>query len=288
MVTARLDGHLFGFDLASGAPEGALEELEGRFSSYVMIDLHCHFLPGIDDGAQTMEEALSLARAAVSNGIRHAVMTPHIHAGVFENKKSLIEQQVGYFRTALCQAKISLSISVGAEARIGPELIELIEGDELPFLGRFGGEKVMLLELPHSHVPVGADRLVAWLRAKAIRPLIAHPERNKDVMRSIDHLRPLTALGCLLQVTAGSLTGHFGPQARRVAVQLLEEELIFAVATDAHNLEHRPPDLAAGRAEVERLTNAVVADLLTRTNPARLLGLSAATLAGPLQFVAQA
>jgi len=252
-----------------------------------MIDLHCHFLPGIDDGAQTMEEALALARAAADDGIRHAVMTPHIHAGVFENRKSEIERQVGHFRAALSLAEINLSISVGAEARIGPELIELIESDELPFLGRLGGEKVLLLELPHSHVPVGSDRLVAWLRARGIRPLIAHPERNKDVMRSIDRIRPLTVLGCLLQVTAGSLTGHFGANAQRIAVQLLEEELVFAIATDAHNLEHRPPELAAGRAEVQRLTNAATAELLTRTNPARLLGLSAATLAGPLQFVAQ-
>jgi protein-tyrosine phosphatase len=238
-----------------------------------MIDLHCHFLPGIDDGAETAEQALDLCRAAVADGIAHAVMTPHIHAGVFENRKSLIESHVLEFRALLMRSGIPLSISAGAEVRIGPELIEMLEEDEVPFLGAVGADKVLLLELPHGQVPVGADRLVGWLRARGIRPLIAHPERNKDVMRSLDKIYPFVALGCLLQVTAGSLTGRFGAQAQQRAREMLEKDWVFAVATDAHNLEHRPPELAAGRAAVEKLADADLAEALTRTNPARLLGL---------------
>jgi protein-tyrosine phosphatase len=236
-----------------------------------MIDLHCHFLPGIDDGAATVEESLDLARAAVANGIAHAVMTPHIHAGVFENRKQLIETHVEKFRAALRRAEVPLAISAGAEVRIGPELIDLLQEDAIPFIGELGSDKIMLLELPHGSVPVGADRLISWLRARGIRPLIAHPERNKDIMRNLDKIRPFVGAGCLLQVTAGSLTGRFGPQAQQSARAMLEADWVFAVATDAHNLEHRPPELAQGRDVIERLLGAEEAAALTRINPSKLL-----------------
>jgi len=238
-----------------------------------MIDLHCHFLPGIDDGAATFEEAFALARAAVADGITHAVMTPHMHPGVFENRKSAITSHVARLRARLVEERIPLRILPGAEVRIGPELIDLLEQDEIPFIGTLGADRVMLLELPHGQVPVGSDRLVAWLRARGIRPLIAHPERNKDVMRNLDKIRPFVDAGCLLQVTAGSLTGAFGPQARQRAVEMLEEDWVFVLSTDAHNLEHRPPQLAAGRAVVERLGGPALAGALTEGNAARLLGL---------------
>lgn len=240
-----------------------------------MIDLHCHFLPEIDDGAASLEEALALARASVADGITHAVMTPHIHAGVFENRKSVIEGKVAQFLACLVKARIALNISMGAEVRIGPELMDLVELGEVPFLGTLGKDQILLLELPHGQVPVGSDRLVKWLRSRGIRPMIAHPERNKDVMRTLDKIRPFVDAGCLLQVTAGSVTGRFGPQAQLRARQMIEEDWVFALATDAHNLEHRPPELAAGRAAVEKLMDASVAHALTYANPARLLGLHA-------------
>lgn len=236
-----------------------------------MIDLHCHFLPEIDDGAASLAEALALARASVADGITHAVMTPHIHAGVFENRKSVIASHVNRFRARLVEARIPLRISMGAEVRIGPELMDLLEEDEVPFLGSLGKDKVLLLELPHGQVPVGSDRLVKWLRSRGIRPLIAHPERNKDVMRNLDKIRPFVDAGCLLQVTAGSITGRFGAQAQLRARQMLEEDWIFALATDAHNLEHRPPELGAGRAEIVKLADERTAQALTLANPARLL-----------------
>jgi protein-tyrosine phosphatase len=253
-----------------------------------VIDLHCHFLPGIDDGAQSMDDALALARRAVADGIRHAVMTPHIHPGVFENHRDGIKAAIAQFRKALLEAGIALSVSLGAEIRLGPEVIQMIEDGALPAIGTLGGEAVVLLELPHGHIPVGTDRLVAWLRSRGYRPLIAHPERNKEIMRSVEKVYAFTAAGCLLQVTAGSLTGLFGVPAQTCALRLLEEELVFAVSTDAHNLEHRPPVLSEARAAIAQMAGVATADALTRINPARVIGLSAHTLAGPLQFSALA
>lgn len=237
-----------------------------------MIDLHCHYLPGIDDGAQTLDEALALARAAVADGITHAVMTPHVHIGVFENRAAGIAAAAAAFRAALSQYGIDLTISAGGEVRIGAELIELLGEGELPFLGRLGSERVMLLEFPHGQVPVGAERFTAWLRRQGVLPLIAHPERNKDVMRDLARLDPFIEQGCLLQVTAGSLIGNFGNLAQRRARELLDRGDIFAVATDAHNLANRPPVLTAARAFVAAAAGEVTAAALTYGNPLALLG----------------
>lgn len=236
-----------------------------------MIDLHCHYLPGIDDGAQTLEESLALARAAVADGITHAVMTPHVHVGVFDNRTQDIEHAVARFRDALTQHDIRLQISAGGEVRIGAELIELLAAGDLPFLGVYQQQRVILLELPHGQVPVGADRFTAWLRKQGVLPLIAHPERNKDVMRSLAKLDPFIEQGCLLQVTAGSLVGSFGEVAQRRARELLDRGDIFALATDAHNLENRPPMLTAARAFVAADAGDAVADTLTRRNPLSVL-----------------
>lgn len=236
-----------------------------------MIDLHCHYLPGIDDGAQTLDEALALARAAVADGITHAVMTPHVHAGVYENRAAGIAAAVAQFRVALAQHGIALAISAGGEVRIGSEIIEMLAAHEIPFLGRLRGERVMLLEMPHGNLPVGAEKFTGWLRKQGVVPLIAHPERNKDVMRNLAKLAPFIEQGCLLQVTAGSLVGHFGAVAERIARELLDRGDIFAVATDAHNLETRPPVMQAARAFLLADAGENAARALTWSNPGSLL-----------------
>ena len=237
-----------------------------------MIDLHCHYLPGVDDGAQSLDESLALARAAVADGITHAVMTPHVHVGVYGNHAKNIAPAVEHFRAALVQHGIPLAISAGGEVRIGSELIEMLAAGEIPFLGQLHGQRVMLLEMPHGSVPVGAERFTAWLRRQGVLPLIAHPERNKDVMRDLAKLDPFIEQGCLLQVTAGSLVGHFGKAAERRARELLDRGDIFAVATDAHNMEDRPPVMTAARALVAAEAGEAAAQSLTHGNPLSLLG----------------
>ena len=237
-----------------------------------MIDLHCHYLPGIDDGAQTLDESLALARAAVADGITHAVMTPHIHAGMFANNAASIRAATLSFQVALAKHDIALAISAGGEVRIGPEIIEWVAAGEIPFLGQLDGRQVILLEMPHGHLPVGADRLTAWLLKQNIIPLIAHPERNKDVMRKLAKLDPFLEQGCLLQVTAGSLLGRFGPVAQKRAREVLDRGEIFAVATDAHNLENRPPLLTEARALLLATAGEEAAHVLTYSNAFALLG----------------
>ena len=236
-----------------------------------MIDLHCHYLPGIDDGAQTLEEALDLARAALASGIRTAVMTPHVHPGRYENSAPSIRRLCAAFQRVLVHRDIPLDIRCGGEVRISADILPMLERDQIPFLGTLEGYRVMLLEFPHSHLILGADKLVAWLLARRIRPLIAHPERNKDVMRQVDKVRPFVEMGCMLQLTGASVTGQFGKPAQECAMALIERGWATVVATDAHNLKHRPPSLDLAYQALVKIGGQTFAQDLTERMPARII-----------------
>ena len=137
----------------------------------------------------------------------------------------------------------------------------------MPFLGTLDGFKVMLLEFPHSHLPVGADKFVAWLIAHNIRPMIAHPERNKDVMRDPSKVRPFVEQGCLLQVTADAVTGEFGELCAARAKEFLERGWVSVLASDAHDTVDRPPRIAPGRDAAARIVGAEEALRLTQGMP---------------------
>lgn len=238
-----------------------------------MIDLHCHLLPGVDDGPDTLEESLQLARLAVANGITHSVLTPHIHPGRYENQLSTLRPLLAAFREALAERQVDLQLTLGGEVRLGLEAIAMINQEEVPMLGQENGFRIMLLEFPHSHVLPGSDKLVRHLLDRKIRPMIAHPERNKDVMRSLDKLLPFLEAGCLLQVTAGSLVGDFGGPAQQRAVEMLERGWVTVLASDAHNAKYRPPNLEPGRAAAARLIGEAAANDLVQRRPASILGL---------------
>ncbi len=242
-----------------------------------MIDLHSHLLPGIDDGATDLDDALALARLAVADGIELSVVTPHVHLERYANDRMSVAEAAARFAEELERAGIALQLRAAGEVRIGPEMVEMLERDQIPFLGSLGGYRVVLLEFPHGGLPVGAERFVRWLIAQKVRPLIAHPERNRELMRDVSRIRPYLDMGCLLQVTAGSLLGQFGVAAQAAAETWLADDCVFALATDAHDLQHRRPNLGVARALLESRGQHELAARLTRTNPARLLGLAASS-----------
>lgn len=236
-----------------------------------MIDLHCHMLPGIDDGARNMVDALGMARMAVKEGTTSVVLTPHVYDGVYKNPLSEVIPVYHQLKVALAEADLPLTLHLGGEVHMSEHVPDLLERGELPFVGQYNGERIVLLEMPHGFVPAGAVKFVEWLRSKSIRPLIAHPERNKDVMRSPEKLNPFVALGCGLQVTAGSLTGNFGAQAQRLSWQILERNLCFCVASDGHNQAARPPVLKSAYEAVLNRLGFEKADRLFRSNVLSIL-----------------
>lgn len=212
-----------------------------------MIDLHCHLLPGIDDGAESIDQALAMARLAVANGITHALMTPHIQPGRYDNAMDVIAGKVKQFQVILDEAGVPLRIGVGSEVRVSIESLQMIVDGQVPYLGELDGFHVLLLEFPHGQIIPGTEKLVAKLLDRKIRPMIAHPERNKDVIRKLEKIRPFVEAGCMLQVTAGSVAGNFGEPARQTAMAMLENGWVDILASDAHDLIHRPPELEPGR-----------------------------------------
>ena len=211
-----------------------------------MIDIHCHLLPGVDDGARDMSESLAMARAAYENGIRFSIVTPHIHPGRYENSTQTISGSLARFKLALSKAGIPLKLGMAAEVRLSPEILPMLERDQIPFLGEHDGYRIMLLEFPHSHIPPGADQLVEKLLEMNVRPVIAHPERNKDVIRKYSKIEPFIEMGCYLQLTASAVAGHFGKKSHKSALQLLGSDAFMMLATDAHDLKGRYPELREG------------------------------------------
>jgi protein-tyrosine phosphatase len=236
-----------------------------------MIDIHCHLLPGIDDGPESLAEALDMARIAVANGIEVAHVTPHLHPGRWDNDLPKIAAAVDAYRAALAEAGIPLELGFAAEVRLDYEILPLIEAGRVPFLGTLEGYRVMLLEFPHSHVPVGADRFVAWMLAHDIRPLIAHPERNKDLMRDPDKLEPFVRAGCLLQITADAVTGGFGELCALRAREFLQHGWVSVIASDAHDTTERPPRIAPGRDAAALIVGEEEALRMTRGTPQRIV-----------------
>ena len=237
-----------------------------------MIDLHCHLLPGIDDGPESLDEAIALAAHAVKSGITYAVVTPHVHIGRYENDLPSIRRDLAKFQAQLDSLKIPLRLGLGGEVRLGAEIMDLIAETRIPFLGERDGYKILLLEFPHGYIPLGADKFVAWLLKNRIRPLIAHPERNREIMDDVNKLTPFVTMGCMLQLTAGSVEGRFGEHARQRAVDLLRRGWVSVLASDAHNLEHRPPELEPGRRAAAEIIGELESWKLVRDTPLSILG----------------
>jgi len=212
-----------------------------------MIDIHAHVLPGIDDGAKDMDEALALLRLAVADGVTRMVVTPHLHIGRFNNFNRNISNEFDVLLQAVNEHNINIELAYAAEIRLDSEIIPLLSGDKLPLYGEYNNKRYMLLELPHSHIPAGCDMLVKYLLRKNIIPVIAHPERNRDLLKDPRKIAPFVRLGCWFQLTASSIEGKFGDECRSLAMQYLEQDIIHVVASDTHSVKRRPPELSRAK-----------------------------------------
>lgn len=202
-----------------------------------MIDLHCHLLPGLDDGPASVEDSLAMARAAVSAGISGVVCTPHQFDGRYANPRRRVLEAVESFRAALAREKIPLEIRPGAEVRLHPELIGRLDRGEILTYGDAG--RAILVELPHEAVPPGARELIFQLRLKGLTVVLAHPERNRVFLAEPERLEEFAGGGIVLQVTADSLEGGFGPDVKKLAERILGDGFDVVVATDAHRASGR-------------------------------------------------
>ena len=229
-----------------------------------MIDLHCHVLPGIDDGPKTLEESVALARAAAEAGTRIIVATPHV-SWRYPNESDTIARLTGELNERLSAEGIALEVRPWAE--IAMTRAREIEEQELQQL-TIGKGPWVLLEPPFSPVVTGLEGVVGELNSAGHRVLLAHPERCPAFHREPRTLEALLRGGALSSITASSLTGHFGGQVRRFARRLMSEGMVHNVASDAHDPLKRPPGTSAQLAQAgfEQL-----AEWLTQTVPEAIL-----------------
>lgn len=201
-----------------------------------MIDIHSHILPGIDDGAQTIEDSIEMAKAAVNEGITTIIATPHHKNNQFNNLKSSILIEVNDLNNVLKQENIPLTVLPGQEVRIYGEVLEDYYKEEILTLNH---TKYLFIEFPSSSVPRYAERLLYELQTEGIIPIIVHPERNKELQEKPDLLYQFVKNGALTQVTASSVAGYFGKNVKKFSEQLIEHNLTHFVASDAHNVHNR-------------------------------------------------
>ncbi|MBM7551674.1 tyrosine-protein phosphatase [Thalassobacillus pellis] len=202
-----------------------------------MIDIHCHILPGVDDGAQTLEESLAMVREAIDQGIDTIVATPHHFDGRYENHKLDVLQQVQELNYEIQRAGLDMTIMPGQEIRLYGEMAEELKRDELLPINVESG--YVFVEMPSDQVPTYAKQLLLDILRTGYKPIIVHPERNKKFMQEPGILYELVKNGAYTQVTAGSVAGKFGKSVQKFTHQLIEHNLTHLIASDAHNVKNR-------------------------------------------------
>jgi protein-tyrosine phosphatase len=229
-----------------------------------VIDLHCHVLPGIDDGPGTFAGSLAMARAAADAGVRTLVATPHVNWR-YENDANTIGELVDALSERLAVEGVELELRGGAE--IAMTKIAEMEEAELERL-RLGGGDWLLVEPPFSPVAGALEAIVQEVQRHGHRVLLAHPERCPALHRDPRMLGSMVRAGVLTSITAGSLVGRFGSTVRHFALRLVQEELVHNVASDAHDVTDRAPGIAA---ELEQAGLAALGEWLTEAVPAAIL-----------------
>ncbi|MEH7159003.1 tyrosine-protein phosphatase [Neobacillus drentensis] len=201
-----------------------------------MVDLHCHILPGVDDGARDLSESVKMAKKAIEQGIHTIVATPHHLNNRYENPKQSIIDRVEELNRALREEKIDLTVLPGQETRIYGEMVAGYEAAEILPINH---TQYVLIEFSSSQVPRYTEKLFFDLQTKGLVPVVVHPERNQQIIEQPEILYNLVEKGALTQVTAASICGDFGKKIKTFSLQLIEANLTHFIASDAHNTVNR-------------------------------------------------
>ena len=231
-----------------------------------MIDLHCHILPGVDDGPATLDEAVAMCRLAAEDGCATMVATPHQrHPSFSAVPRRRLEEVCVELVSALDGV---IEVRLGAEVRVDSELLLDLEREPSEVIP-LAGSRYLLLELGRTEAEPSPEDLVHELRVAGWRPVLAHPEMIHWL--ELDRLVDLVEDGALLQITAAALLNEFGRLPHVRVWTLLEEGLVHFIASDSHSPTWRPPGLSTAFAAIERRLGAALARQLLVDNPARVL-----------------
>ena len=232
------------------------------------VDVHCHCLPNLDDGPQSLEEAIALCRSLVADHVATVVATPH-QLGYFEDctRGEVIRQATHVLNAELAARGIDLVVLPGAEVRVDDRIDELLARDEVLTLADAGVH--VLLELPWD-ILIDIEPLLVQFSLRGVHAILAHPERNLPLLRHPQLLQRWLTCGVGLQITAASLLGDWGRRARRAAWELVTQGQRICIATDAHD-ESQPHGMTAAFHTVAARLGSDLAHLVCVENPARVI-----------------
>ena len=235
-----------------------------------MIDIHCHILPQIDDGPSSWSTSLNMCRQAVANGINTIIATPHTFNGVYHNKPKDIEEKVKILNQKIKENNIPIKILPGSEVHLSADVIEAIKKKEILTLNK---SNYILLEFPHTQIPLHIEEILFQIQIMGITPIISHVERNLKFQQKPDLLSRLIQRGALAQITAASLCGIFGPIPKKIAQKFLSEELVYSIASDAHSdsEEGRGSFFSQALKEASKIIGHQSTLKLVKTNPQKII-----------------
>jgi protein-tyrosine phosphatase len=222
----------------------------------------------MDDGSKSWQETLAMARLAAADGTKTIVVTPHQLGAYAHNSSAQIRQRTRQLANFLHAHQVPLQVLPGADVRIEAEMVGKLRRGTVLTLADHG--KHVLLELPHE-LCFQLHPLLHELRDGGMQGILSHPERNRGLMARPRAIRRMVADGCLMQVTAGSLVGNFGPASQRLAEWMVQRELVHFVASDAHGVAARRPRLSRAYMRVEQLAGRDAANRLFCLNPAAVV-----------------
>lgn len=234
-----------------------------------MIDLHIHILPGLDDGPSSLEEAIEMCILSSDEGIHTLVATPHVIREVYDNTRDIILHAVESLNTSLSRKRIPIKVLPGADVHLDHDVIERLENMDLCTLN--DNKRYILLELPETLSGLHLTRAVSALRKRGLCPVLSHPERSPSFQQNVERLYNLVNSGVLVQITARSLMGGFGKEAKRFAEKLLKHRLVHIIASDAHASTTRAPGLLGAVKRAITLTGEEEALKMVQETPSNIL-----------------
>lgn len=235
-----------------------------------LIDIHSHILPNMDDGAPSWEISLKMCQKASEDGIKTIIATPHTLNGIYENNPQDIEEKVKILNQKLKENNIPLQVLPGSEVHLRDDIIEKIKKKEILTLNK---NNYILLEFPTTQVPLQIEEILFRIQIMGITPILSHVERNLEFQRKPDLLANLIQKGALAQLTAASMCGAFGPITKKFSQELLANDLIYCLASDAHSNSEtgRNPILSKAVSEASKIIGQKPALDLVQTNPQKII-----------------
>lgn len=203
----------------------------------IRTDIHAHYLPGIDDGAQSLEDSLKMIRQMANYGYEQLICTPHVMHGHYQNSTALIQEKLAELQVAVKKAGIPIELKAAAEYNFDQELIHRLAQNDLLTFG-YDGYEFLLFELSYFNEPIGLEQFIAQLKSKGILPILAHPERYPYYAQDHSKYQSLKAQGVLFQINLNSLSGLYPGGAGATAAWLIDQEMVEFVGSDAHRTDH--------------------------------------------------